>query len=531
MHGKDELYHHMRGPAENMTILSSAYSDSKQGGTGKHEPITWEVGYGNGRVIVTTMGHFWPGQDNMDSLYCAGFQEVLRRSCEYAASGKVVSKRRKLFPTESTVTLVPPSQMISKGPGSGDSTPGDHGSRAREKKEANPYCRLSPEEEKATFMLAPGYTIELVASEPDVQEPVLTVWDGNGVMYVAEMSSYMQNVEGTGTKEAKNSRIKRLEDTNGDGTYDKVTTFAEGLNLPRAILPLDDRIAVRETDSMDIICLRDLDGDGVSDEKTPLYERGSYGRGAIGVSVEHQDSGLDWNIDNNIYVTYNLERYRFTDGTWRTEKQRSHWTQWGLTHNDVGDLYWVTNTAPMASPYLHPKYWNTTTRLAGKGINGVPVDMGMPHSPDFLKVKSLCLLDDRGGAASEIRGFTSTCGQSVFRGNKMRLDDYGRYLVCDPTIHVVRRANLIKKEGLDFLEKTEPDLEEFLLSSDINCRFINTATGPDGCLYVTDMYRGIIQDAAWLSPGPRKNIVANGLDKNIQHGRIWRIRSTDAKPG
>ena len=100
----------------------------------------------------------------------------------------------------------------------------------------------------------------------------------------------------------------------------------------------------------------------------------------------------------------------------------------------------------------------------------------------------------------------------------------------DPTIHVVRRSILGKRSGLDFLEKAESDEGEFLRSSDINSRFINTTTGPDGCLYVTDMYRGIIQDAPWLSPEPRKNIVANGLDKNIQHGRIWRIRHADYTP-
>jgi mono/diheme cytochrome c family protein len=94
----------------------------------------------------------------------------------------------------------------------------------------------------------------------------------------------------------------------------------------------------------------------------------------------------------------------------------------------------------------------------------------------------------------------------------------------------VRRSNLTRKSGLDYFEKAEPGDEEFLRSPDINSRFVNTATGPDGCLYITDMYRGIIQDAPWLSPGPRKAIVANGLDKNIRHGRIWRIRHADHTP-
>ena len=83
MHGKDELYHNMRGPAKNLTILSSAYSSKKQGGTGEHEPITYEVKYGKGRVIITTMGHFWNGQTDWDGLHCVGFQTIFSRSVEY----------------------------------------------------------------------------------------------------------------------------------------------------------------------------------------------------------------------------------------------------------------------------------------------------------------------------------------------------------------------------------------------------------------------------------------------------------------
>jgi len=529
MHGHDELYHHMRGPAGKMTILSSAFSDPRQRGTGKHEPITWEVEYGKGRSIVTTMGHFWPQQTTWDGLHCVGFETVVARSCEYLATGKVTIPAPAEFPGGTEISIKTPS-AVSWGVLEAKEV-GLARLRMEAKKKANPYCLLSPDEEKATFELAPGYIAELVVGEPEVQEPVLTVFDGNGVMYVAEMRSYMQDVAGTGTKTMKNGRIKRLEDTNGDGRMDKVTVFVDGLNLPRAILPLDDRIAVRETDTMDVIAYRDTDGDGVADEKEVLYKRGPYGRGNVGTSVEHQDSGLMWNLDNNIYLSYNIERYRYTDGNWKAEKQRGHWTQWGLSHNDVGDIYWCHNSDPGVSPYLHPKYWENVKRLAGKEIHGVPLDMGKPYTPDFMKVKSLCLLNDRGGAAEEVRSFTSACGQTVFRGHKLPREDYGDFFVCDPTIHVVRRANLMKKDGLDFMEKVEPGDEEFLRSSDINSRFVNTATGPDGCLYVTDMYRGIIQDAPWLSPEPRENIVANGLDKNIQHGRIWRIRHADHTPG
>ncbi len=529
MHARDELYHHMRGPAKNLTVLSSAWSDPKERGTGEHEPITWEVRYGKGRAIVTSMGHFYRGERQWDALYCVGFQTIVARSCEYLATGEVTLPVPNDFPGTSTPSIRRPSEM-DWGPGKSSAEETALGA-AQRKKRANPYSTLSPGEELTTFDLAPGYVAELVASEPLVEEPVLTVWDGNGVMYVAEMRSYMQDEHGTGTKELRNGRIKRLEDTTGDGYMDRVTTFVDGLNLPRMVLPLDDWIAVRESDTMDVIAYRDSDGDGIADQQKPLFTYGPRGRNSPKKSVEHQDSGLMWNLDNWIYITYNMERYRFTDGNWKAQAQPGHWTQWGLTHDDIGRLYWIHNSGPLVGVQLHPKYWYTVRRLAKRSINGLPVTLGDPYEPDFMKVKSLCLLNDRGGTAPEIRAFTSACGQTVFRGDKLPYEDRGRYFFVDPTIHVVRRANVENQSGKIMLTKAEPGDEEFLRSSDINCRFVNTASGPDGALYVTDMYRGIIQDAPWMNPKAREFTRDSGLANNRLKGRIWRIRHKDFEPG
>ena len=526
MHGKDELYHNMRGPAKNLTILSSAYSDPKQRGTGEHEPITYEVKYGKGRVIITTMGHFWNGQTDWDGLHCVGFQTIFARSVEYAAIGKVSLPIPKEFPGTDQVSFLEPhlvSWTSSEERSESEST-------AQDKKTQNPYAILTPEEELETFELAPGYVAELVAAEPQVQEPVLTVWDGNGAMYVAEMRSYMQDENGTGTKTLRNGRIKRLVDLDGDGRMDKSTIFIDNLNLPRIILPLDDWIAVRETDTMDVVAYRDTDEDGVADESKMLYERGPYSRNGPKTSVEHQDSGMLWNVDNQIYITYNMERYQFTDGTWRAEKQPGHWTQWGLTHDDYGKLFWIDNTNPLKSAQFHPKYWKTVHRLAKNLPAGDPVSIGKSYEPAFTKATSICLTGDRGGQVNAVRGFTSACGQSIYRGNKFPYDSRGAYFFCDPTIHVVRRAYVEYPDGKLMLRKAEPEGMEFLRSSDFNSRFINTAVGPDGCLYVTDMYRGIIQDAPWYNEGNREFARKTGVNKHIQMGRIWRIRHKDHQP-
>ena len=526
MHGKDELYHNMRGPAKNLSILSSAYSNPKQGGTGEHEPITYEVKYGKGRVIITTMGHFWPNQTDWDGLHCVGFQTILARSVEYAATAQVTLPVPPEFPGLFEVSFKQPHAVIwnQKSPKATEQSTG------HAKKEINPYAILTPEEELETFELAPGYVAELVASEPMVQEPVLTVWDGNGAMYVAEMRSYMQDENGTGTKTLRNGRIKKLVDLNGDGRMDQATIFVDNLNLPRMILPLDDWIAVRETDTMDVIAYRDTDGDGIADENKILYEKGPYSRNGPKTSVEHQDSGMLWNVDNQIYITYNMERYQFTDGTWRAEKQPGHWTQWGLTHDDYGKLFWIDNTNPLKSAQFHPKYWKTVHRLAKNLPAGDPVSLGNSYDPAFTKATSICLTGDRGGQVSAVRGFTSACGQSIYRGNKFPYDSRGAYFFCDPTIHVVRRAYVEYPDGKLMLRKAEPEGKEFFRSSDFNSRFINTAVGPDGGLYVTDMYRGIIQDAAWFNEGNREFARRTGVNKHIQMGRIWRIRHQDHRP-
>ena len=111
MHAKDELYHHMRGPAQNITILASAFSDEKERGSGRHEPVLWEVAYGKGRVLVCTMGHHWLGDTESDSLQCVGFQSVLARGIEYVASGNVTLAIPPDFPTKENQCLSEPNAM------------------------------------------------------------------------------------------------------------------------------------------------------------------------------------------------------------------------------------------------------------------------------------------------------------------------------------------------------------------------------------------------------------------------------------
>ena len=279
MHGKDELYHAMRGPAKGVEVLATAFSDAKQRGTGLHEPVVWATHFGKGRVVTNTMGHYWVGGDGptmRHSLHCVGFQTVLARSCQWAAGRDVTIDVPDEFPPPDEVSIVHPEKMHWAADGKTLPFAPQAIQNAKErvtlKKSKNPYSLLTPAESISSIQLPDGFELELVLEEPVIREPVLAAWDGNGRMFVAEMRSYMQDEYGTGTKTLKNGRISRHEDTTGDGKLDRHTVFIDNLNLPRMMLPLDDRLAVVETDTTDIYTYRDTDGDGVADEKKLIYD-------------------------------------------------------------------------------------------------------------------------------------------------------------------------------------------------------------------------------------------------------------------
>ncbi len=533
MHGKDELYHAMRGPAKGVEVLATAFSDAKQRGTGLHEPVVWATHFGKGRVVTNTMGHYWVGGDGptmRHSLHCVGFQTVLARSCQWAAGRDVTIDVPDEFPLVDEVSIVHPEKMHWSADGKTLPFAPQAIENAKErvvlKKSRNPYSLLTPTESISSIQLPDGFELELVLAEPVIREPVLAAWDGNGRMFVAEMRSYMQDEYGTGTKNLKNGRISRHEDTTGDGKLDRHTVFIDSLNLPRMMLPLDDRLAVVETDTTDIYTYRDTDGDGVADEKKLIYE-GSR-KIDSSRSVEHQDSGLFWAIDNWIYLSRGRERFRFVGGEFQVDKIEFDWNQWGLDQDDTGRLYFNANSEPVKSFQQHPIYWTQIASKA-KGRWRKP-NIGADYSPDFLTMHSTCELGDR-GEDHAYGSFTSATGGSVYRGDSFPADVRGDYFICDPTGHVVRRAKIERRDGKIVVNNAyEKQKREFIVSDDINFRPVSTHSGPDGCLYVVDMYRGMIQDAPWVNDSAKAFMRRTGLNFNIQNGRVYRVVHKDYQP-
>jgi len=175
-----------------------------------------------------------------------------------------------------------------------------------------------------------------VVTDPIITEPVACAFDGNGRLYVVEMRTYMQDADATGEQEAK-SRVSLHEDTDGDGKMDKHTVYADNLLLPRMVLPLDDRVLIQETNTLDIYSYRDTNGDGVADEKKPFFIGGKRGG-----NMEHQPSGLIWSMDNWLYTTYSPFRIRYNpDGLAFKEPTAPNGGQWGLCQDDHGKPWFV----------------------------------------------------------------------------------------------------------------------------------------------------------------------------------------------
>ncbi len=384
---------------------------------------------------------------------------------------------------------------------------------------------LSPEEELKTFQLPEGYRMELVMSEPEIQEPVECVFDGNGRMYVAEMRSYMHDIDGT-NEMAPISRVSRHENTKGDGHFDKHIIFAGNLLLPRMVLPLDKgRVIIGLTNTTDLNIYNDTNGDGISDSVVPFF-KGTV----LDANMEHQPSGLMWALDNWLYTTYNAYRLRMApDGTALREPTPSNGGQWGLTQDNIGKLWW-------------------SNAGAEKGIYNfqVPILYGAINVPEqmekgFMEVWPAIGMGDFQGGLLRVRQpdktlnhFTGCGGQEVVRVDRLPEDLRGDVLLPEPVGRLIRRAKVAVKDGITTISNPyEAHHTEFIRSTDPYFRPIWAANGPDGCIYIVDMYRGIIQEGNWVREGSylRKVVQQYGFDKNVGRGRIWRLVHKDYAPG
>ncbi len=372
-----------------------------------------------------------------------------------------------------------------------------------------PAPALSPQEEMKTFRIAPGYHLQLVASEPLVHDPVAMSFDSGGRIWVCEMRGFMPNVDGKGEREPVGT-ISVLEDSDGDGVMDRSTVFLDKLVMPRAVCWTTDGILVAENGK--IWHCRDSTGGLHCDQKTLVCE---YNVG----NLEHALNGLVPMLDNWIYAAKEGIRLRKIDGKWVRDTIAPR-GQWGITQDDHGYLVYNVN-AQLLRGDLVPCY-SPNSAVVNPYINVA-----------FFKEQQVWPIRpntgiNRGYIASWLRADGSMieanadCGPVVYRGDNLPRELLGNVFINEPAGNLVRRQVFYEENGTRSSQNAY-DKTEFIASTDERFRPVNMYNAPDGTLYMIDMYRGVIQHAAFITPYLRKESLDRGLEKPIGLGRIFRI--------
>ena len=379
---------------------------------------------------------------------------------------------------------------------------------------------LSPEEALKTFYMPPGYRVELVASEPLIQDPVALDWDLDGRLWAVEMPGFMADIRGSNEHDPI-GRVVVLEDTNGDGRMDTRTVFADHLVLARSLKVLDRGVLVAEPPN--VWLMRDTDGDLRMDTKELVTDR--YGR--FEGDPQNNANGFYWAMDNRMYTAGQSDiQLRLKDGVFEIQPTLAR-GEWGVTQDDAGRTYRNTNESALHVDLVPTSYYarnpnlvrtrGSYERLADENPELNTVWPVRPN-PGTNRAYQIGIDREDGSLAR----FTAVCAPLVYRGDRLPAELYGNVFVAEPAANLVSRI-IVSDNGPGLRARKAYDRGEFLASTDERFRPVFLTNAPDGTLYIADMYRGIIEHRISITEYLRDQIVARKLEQPIGYGRIYRV--------
>ncbi|MFT5466724.1 MAG: putative membrane-bound dehydrogenase-like protein [Verrucomicrobiales bacterium] len=378
----------------------------------------------------------------------------------------------------------------------------------------------TPAQSLAAFEVDGPFEIELVASEPLVCDPVDVVWDEKGRMFVAEMRDYPLPP----THGPLLSRIRILEDEDGDGLPDKSTIWADNVDHVQGLLPMNGGLLA--TTRTKILFLKDEDNDGFADEPKVLFQSNEPSHSQLQVSSPR------WGRDNWIYLNNGLNgkeiypgededaKFAFSSRNIRIHpvtlevQAVSGYGQFGATIDDWGRRFACTNRSPVIFAAMP---LSAVSRNPHAGLTKGHVEIA-PFG-GVSKVYPYELSHTTSNA--HLGTHTAACGLGVYRGD-LSADLKGDVFVCEPPGQLVTRSKLVYEGANLKAERVRIGKQtEFLRSADEWFRPVNIRTGPDGALYVCDMYRRFIDHARFF---PDEFQEAHYMRAGFDQGRIWRIK-------
>ena len=398
----------------------------------------------------------------------------------------------------------------------------------------------SPEESRRAIRVREGFRVELVAAEPLVVDPVAVDFDENGRMYVVQLPPYNAYVL---DEFPHRGSIRLLEDTDGDGHYDRAETFAREFSYPTAVACWDGGVLVG--DAPDLLYLKDTDGDLKADVRKVVLT----GFGSDRAGEAHLNS-FRWGIDQRFHFSTslsggNVRAVGVEDAKTVSVRGRgmildprnptrieltSGGGQHGLSMDDWGRKFVCSNSVPAQTLMYDDRYAARSPHLPapqaavdiapeGKFTKLFRISPAEPWRAlrTQLRRDGKFRGSDEGGRPFGF--FTGATGVTIYRGDAWPADFHGNLLVGDVANNLVYRANL-ESAGLKPIARRADAEREFLASEDIWFRPVQLAHAPDGSLLVLDMYRSLIEGAAFLPSEFYEFIdVVGGHDR----GRIYRI--------
>lgn len=413
---------------------------------------------------------------------------------------------------------------------------------------AKPPGPLPPKEEKNSFKIDERFNIELVASEPDVVDPVAMCFDEKGRLFVCEMRGYPNGGVGTGNE--TRGKIKCLADKDGDGVFETAHTFAEGLRFPMGLTPYKGGLIVAV--APDLLYLEDTDKDGKADRTTVLYTGFNLS------NIQQMVNGLQWGLDNWVYgiagsdggtitspqnpkmppLTLRNRGFRFKPDVPGSMEPTSSGGQYGLAADDFGRWFTATNSQHLRQIVLPDHYLKRNPYLA---VSAVTTDI--PEHGAAAKVFRISPFEPwrverttrRAGSPDAKRypttelvsgGYiTSACSPLIYTADLFGKEFYGNNFVCDPANNLVHRE-LFKENGAVFKAVRAYEDREFLASTDNWFRPVDLKVGPDGAIYLLDFYREAIETPLSLPEDIKQQLNLESRGR----GRIWRIAPKGFKP-